>query len=712
MSTSRPRRLRALTGAALTALGTLAAAASLPACNDKPPPRRPDPACNPPAEIDAPIIALSAGDTCPRPASAKDGRWDVAPVFPAAAGERLPASMARLCAYSWSGCGAPDRAALPLDGLAWAAADPPVVQPLAPAEAAAAGVVSAARARLARAADAPSPLPAASGATPVFVGVPDTSPAPPKNEGDIPLDAVAHGFDMAWITRFLACPNGSLRPCLARVRTDLALGRPGGRGARADLASSIVRLVRAWKERDSRSAPLILSVAAGWEPLAESALPWIKGPPTADTAAPSADTAAPAANTPSPAARAAAPAADKASPAADPDALPAPPAPEAGAGAPLSPGARAVLDALHYAACHGALVVAAAGNDPGYEDTPSGPMLPAAWERLPAPSEAACKAWFGDDAVKALAAPKTGYAPLVHAVGGVDDRDHPIPGSRARAMPRLVAPAALAAAYPEDPADAGYARLCAPGADAPSAFVCDRTAVRTGTSVAAAVTSAIAAVVWAHHPAWSGHDVMAALYAGGMSLGEKPDVLFSGKGRETIVRVSLCGALAASCKGAPRGTCPDRLTCTRPPAFARGPRPSPFVPVQPGTVPLAIDVAGAGFDPALVCPSCLFHTKQVQSSGCELAGKIPGALFETGRAARVHEPHLDLYDALGRRLGYVEPPGFRPQSWSAQDLGDQPVYTNAASCNGAARAVLRFTLCLDAACARSVPVLREVPIVE
>lgn len=661
---------------AAAALAALAATAALPACGDKTPPPRQAAVCGQTSEGDAPVVALSTTDTCPRPAAAKEGRWEVSPAFPAEPGETLPPSMARLCVYSWFGCGAPDMAALPADGLAYAAVDPPVVQPLAPAQKAAAEVVTAARARLSRAADAPAPLPAAESAQSVFVGVPDTSTAPP-DPANIGLEAVSHGFDMAWITRFLACPGGALRPCLARVRTDLALRRSGGRGARVDLASSVVRLVRAWKKRDARSAPLIVSVAAGWEPLAEHALPWIKGPP--------------------------------AEPA---DTLPAPPAPDGGQSAALSPGARAVLGALHYAACHGALVIAAAGNDPGYKDTPAGPMLPAAWEKLPAPVEATCKGWFGDDAAKGLVAAKTPYTPLVHSVGGVDDRDHPIAGTRARSLPRLVAPAALAAAYPDDANDAGYARLCAPGADVSGPFVCDRTAARTGTSVAAAVTSAVAAVVWAHHRGWSGHDVMAALHAGGMSLGEKPDVLFTGTGKETIARVSLCGALAASCRGAPKGECPERLRCSRPPAFARGRRPSPFIAVRPGQVPLQITTAGAGVDAALVCPACVLHSEQVRTDGCELGGEIPRELFDTGRVARVEEPSLDLYDTLARRLGYVESQGFRPSSWTAAPAEENPIYADAASCHGAAQAVLRFKLCLDTACSASVPVLREIPIVD
>lgn len=666
--------------AALLGLLLCAGAASSSCKKDPPPPKVPA-VCAPPPSADVPVIGLSTTDTCPRAKDAKDGRWDAAPVFQVDAAEKLPASMRRLCAYTWSGCSEPDAAALPLDGLADAADDPPIVEALGAAEKGPSAVVTAARARLARAADALSPLPAAAGATPVFVGIPDTSPASPTGADDIAVEAVSHGFDMAWIARWLACPNGSLRACLARVRTDLALGRMGGRGARADLAASIVRLVRAWKARDGRSAPLVIPIAAGWEPLAERALPWRKGP--SKDGAPGAGE------------------------------LPAPGAPgDAAQGAPLSPGARAVLGALHYAACHGALVIAAAGNDPGYKEPPSGPMLPAAWEALPAPSAADCKGWFGDDATAKLAAPKVAYAPLVHAVGGVDERDHAIVGSRQKSLPRIVAPASLAAAFPDDPADAGYARLCAPGADVTKAFVCDRTAPRTGTSVAAAVTGAIAAVVWAHHPAWSGHDVMNALHAGGVSLGEKPDVSLSPAGKETVTRIGLCSALAASCKGAPKGACPDKLSCGKLPAFAKGPRPSPFVPLRPGLVSLAIDAAGAAPDAALACPGCVFHTKQLRRSGCELDGVVPGLFFGSSRVAKLAQPGLDVYDAMGRRLGFVEEQGFQPRSWAATEPGNQPVYAAAASCAAAAQVVLRWSACADAACSKVIPMFRELPIVE
>lgn len=661
---------------------------ALAACQDSAPPPKPPSTCTPPPGSDVPVIGLSRQDTCPRPADSKEGRWDVAPVFPAEPGEVLPPSMARLCAYTWTGCAAPATDALPVSELVFAAEDPFVVTPLAPASKVQTDIVTAARARLTRAVDALVPLPAVTTATPVFLGIPDTSPAPPKAGDEIPLDIVPHGFDVAWITRYLTCPGGSLKPCLGHVHTDLALGRPGGRGARADLAASIVRLIRKWKSEGGPSK-LVLPIASGWEPLAESALPWLT--PVPEGWSPT-----------------------------GPQDLPAPPLPPSAASAPAgspaaspqpSPGTRAVWAALQYAACHGALVIAAAGNDPGYRDSPSGAMLPAAWETTPAPTLETCKALFGESPVPRLTPSKTAYTPLLHAVGGVDDRDQPVVGTRTKSLPRLVAPASLLAAFPDDHADAGYARLCAPKVDVTRTFVCERTSARTGTSMAAAVAGAVAAVAWAHRPDLSPHDLMAAVYTGGVSLGEKPDLSLTPAAKDPVTRISLCGALAAACKGAPKGTCPDRLPCAKPPAFARGPKPSPFITPRPGLLPLAIDRRGAPTDPVVACPTCVFHITQVQSDGCELTGTIPATLFQTAPITRLHHPTLDVYDALGRRLGFVEEAGFRPRMWSAAEKGDQPIFADAASCGNAAHVVLRWTACADEACSQPQPMAAELPVV-
>ncbi|MEZ4295841.1 MAG: hypothetical protein R3B70_12765 [Polyangiaceae bacterium] len=195
-------------------------------CEDSSKPVKAPAACKPPVEVDVPVVGLASGDSCPSAGDAKDGSWAVAPVFSAESGETLPASMRRLCAYTWSGCGAPDMGALPMDELEYAGDDPPIVQALGAADKASAEIAMQARARLAKSADALSPLPKAGGAVPVMIGVPDTSPWSMEPD-TISLDVVSHGFDIAWIARYLACPNGPSRTCLGRVRTDLALRRPG-----------------------------------------------------------------------------------------------------------------------------------------------------------------------------------------------------------------------------------------------------------------------------------------------------------------------------------------------------------------------------------------------------------------------------------------------------------------------------------------------------
>ncbi|MBK8254226.1 MAG: S8 family serine peptidase [Polyangiaceae bacterium] len=642
-------------------------------CGEKPPrPVQPS-TCVAPPEAEVPVIALSNSDVCPRAAATDGGRWEAAAVFAADEKDTLPPSMRRLCRYTWVGCKTPNYSSLPSENLTYAADDPPVVEALAPADKAGLELATAARTRLVRSSDALIPLQASATISPVLVRVLDTSAEPPNGGGEIGLEASSHGFDMAWITRYLACPGGALKPCAARVVTDLALGRSGGRGARSDLAASLYKTVRAWK-RDGQKAPLAVLIAAGWEPALERMIPWRKA--AGDSS----------------------------------DALPYSKVNVEGASG-LSPGGRAMFAAALYAACNGALVVTAAGNDPGYKSSPTGPMWPAGWEAIEAPSADACKSWFGGDVTSKWVESKSSYKPLLYSVGAVDDRDHPIVGTRWKGVPRLVAPGSLAAAYPDDPGDAGYSRVCARGEDVTSAFVCDRTEVRTGTSVAAAVTAAAAAVVWSTHPTWSGHDVMAAIISGGMSLGERPDYGFNLTGKETIVRVSMCGALAASCKGAAKGECPEKLSCSRPPAFARGSKPQPFVPVRPGSLDLTVEAAAGGFDSVLLCQGCTFYRKQRKKDGCELEGVLNPALFEGGRVTRVVEPALDLYDAYGRRLGYVEAQGFKPDHWDVSKEA-QAVYTDAASCGGAVQAVVRFTVCLDTACSKKVPVLRDVPIVE
>ena len=95
---------------------------------------------------------------------------------------------------------------------------------------------------------------------------------------------------------------------------------------------------------------------------------------------------------------------------------------------------RAVYDALRYASCKDALVIAAAGH----EDTPDsgsqadGPLYPAAWESEPATTSSECLTDFLTTSTPSA----TGtYTPLIYAVGGVDVHLNPLPISRPGSMP-------------------------------------------------------------------------------------------------------------------------------------------------------------------------------------------------------------------------------------------------------------------------------------
>lgn len=123
-------------------------------------------------------------------------------------------------------------------------------------------------------------------------------------------------------------------------------------------------------------------------------------------------------------------------------------------------GTQAVYQALRYAAGYDVLVLAAAGNQKQDPCVNFGPLLPAAWER--GAPEADCR--------------DSPQAPLVYAVGGVQADGSPLANSRPGGMPRRVA-------YGE-------------------------TEVFTGSSVATAVVSSIAAVVWDTNPDWSSDQVM------------------------------------------------------------------------------------------------------------------------------------------------------------------------------------------------------------
>lgn len=189
----------------------------------------------------------------------------------------------------------------------------------------------------------------------------------------------------------------------------------------------------------------------------------------------------------------------------------------------LPAGVSAVRDALEHARCRGALTIAAAGNASGGPNPQSGPMYPAAWEieevtRLA--SRAACDRLYGGHDLSF-----DDRALLIYAVGGLNHSDDFLVNGRPNAHPRLGA-AALRAVAPET-------SDFSPGA---------HSQILSGSSNAAAVTSAVSSMVWSLHPDLSSSQVIDVLYRGGVATTHSSDFGAQLPPQE-LRRVSACGAL-------------------------------------------------------------------------------------------------------------------------------------------------------------------------
>lgn len=182
--------------------------------------------------------------------------------------------------------------------------------------------------------------------------------------------------------------------------------------------------------------------------------------------------------------------------------------------------AQTVYYALRYAAIRGVLVVAASGNVSGGTPSPAGPTLPAAWE--------------GSPPMDSL---PSGNGPLLYAAGALRADGQPLGSMRLQAMP-------LRAAF------------------ADHVVVGDRTGrplpPMTGTSVAAAVVSAVAAVVWDYRPDLDRDGVMDLLTRQGLPLADRAYFWNPGatpaSPAPTATRVTLCAAVTAACSGHPCGS--------------------------------------------------------------------------------------------------------------------------------------------------------------
>ncbi len=200
----------------------------------------------------------------------------------------------------------------------------------------------------------------------------------------------------------------------------------------------------------------------------------------------------------------------------------------------LRAGAQAVYRALRYAAGFDTLVLAAAGNARDCPEQTEGPLLPAAWE-TGAPADESCSA---------------GTAPLLYAVGGVDSGGHPLGNARSRGMPRR-------AAYGEN----GIVADWDPG---------QSTMMYTGSSVATAVASSIAAIVWDTVPTLDSRGVMNLLDMGPAEEDEilplRADFWFGARNATAVSappvrRLSLCSALKRACAHRGAVNCPLQSKC-------------------------------------------------------------------------------------------------------------------------------------------------------
>ncbi|HEY8943177.1 MAG TPA: S8/S53 family peptidase [Polyangiaceae bacterium] len=150
---------------------------------------------------------------------------------------------------------------------------------------------------------------------------------------------------------------------------------------------------------------------------------------------------------------------------------------------------RVVLEALRYARCRGALILAAAGNGPVPANPAHAAGLPARWTALRAPTVSECLSRFG--IVVPGGSGATGTEPLLYAVSAIDFATQPLLTTRGAGQSVLTA---LGFAVVREDPSGGYTRML------------------TGSSMATGTISGIAAALWARASALSPDEVIRDLY--------------------------------------------------------------------------------------------------------------------------------------------------------------------------------------------------------
>ncbi len=480
--------------------------------------------------------------------------WSSDPLFSASAGP-LPDDLLRYCRFAWSGA-APSPPSPPSAEIASLLGNPdlenvtedcPVVVPQS-ASALQDVLAHEQRGWIHAAAGGLSRLPApVTPLRPTRLAVVDNAPdsvgpnagmatlnsLPPILAQSSSLPFGEHGEVLSYIGRDLGCPEGetSSYPCAVHAETVLAM--PDGNsnsqpnagglfGTRSELARAILRAVDDWKgdvlSGNGAEPRLVINLSLGWE----------------DHSADVKSTSSKNCNI-------------------------------ARSGDLDSP-SQAVYDAVVYARCHGALVLAASGNETGGPPPlrHRGLICPARFMQWDAPDDAYCakRILVGTPSFEGYYKATTGlplrpsvtarvYDPLVHPIGGVDFSDVPLAPHRPGSLPQLVAPGLLGSSYENDStvvAAAGILPLHAPYS-------------LSGTSVSTVIASAIAATAWAYSPDLAPADVMDLLHRSGadpssftaVEATRPPGVA---PGSAFVRRASLCQTLLGMSL-LPAGECGD-----------------------------------------------------------------------------------------------------------------------------------------------------------
>jgi hypothetical protein len=292
----------------------------------------------------------------------------------------------------------------------------------------------------------------------------------------------------------------------------------------------------------------------------------------------------------------------------------------------------AVRLTLERAWCAGAILIAAAGNG-----SRQGALFPAAWEDRRMDRGVCADEGFPID--PALVIAPVAYQPLVYAVGALDTND-----------------TALMTTRPHG----GTPRLMAHGLDV---VTDDRrgpqveTPTLTGTSMATAVVSGVAALKWELTPALSGPAVMEAVRALSVPLGRPADLCIGGN--SLPCDPSLATGRVTACKMLV-GVAPPAVPCTTLPGSGAS-LPPPDLTGGPPQVASPVFVNDEPWVASQPIPTNCVGCELSTSAGVTLKGTLPTAINLS------QSPLLEINTGFGwTEAHWVTTPDF---SFSMPSLG-------------------------------------------